>query len=329
MGLVRGVVTAGIHCDFCHKVGGAYLDPGSGSVYANAPGVESLRMLRPPAGDNIFLGPFDDIPDPDTYLPLMSRSQFCAACHQFSFWGTPIYSSYDEWLASSFAAAGITCQDCHMRPTGEAYFALPEVGGLPHPPDQIPSHLQPGAASAELLQETVTMTVDVVQLADQIRVTVTLHNYGAGHHVPTDHPGRQLILTLSAVDSGGALLPLLDGPRVPGWGGAQAGQPGTAFAKVLADVATGRSPVVSYWRPTRIVTDNRIPADATWITTWVFAAPAPDETVTVDAELRFRRLFQPEADARGWQAPDTVMEQASAVIATEPWTALHLPLLPR
>ena len=30
-----------------------------------------------------------------------------------SFWGTPIYESYDEWLASPYAAEGVTCVVCH------------------------------------------------------------------------------------------------------------------------------------------------------------------------------------------------------------------------
>ena len=45
MNAVRDEITSGIHCDFCHKVGGAYLNPASGSVYPNMPGVTSLRML--------------------------------------------------------------------------------------------------------------------------------------------------------------------------------------------------------------------------------------------------------------------------------------------
>ena len=72
------------------------------------PGTLSQRVLRPPEGDNIFFGPYDDVHDPDTFLPLISESRFCAPCHQFSFWGTPIYASFDEWAETSYAAAGTT-----------------------------------------------------------------------------------------------------------------------------------------------------------------------------------------------------------------------------
>ena len=308
MNTIRDIVTAGVHCDFCHKVGGVYLDPASGSVYPNAPGVESLRVLRPPVGEQIFLGPFDDIPDPDTYLPLAQESQFCAPCHQFSFWGTPIYESYNEWLASPYADEGITCQKCHMLPTGDAYFALPEVGGVPHPPDSIPSHLQPGASSLELLQDTVSMTLQTEQIGQQLWVTVLISNTNAGHHVPTDHPGRHLILTVTTADQDGHLLLQTNGDKVPDWGGLQAGLPGKTFAKVLRDVQTGGYPVVSYWKQTSILSDNRIPAFAADSSRYAFALPTDTALVTVQAELLFRRTYQAEMDLRGWQEADIPME---------------------
>jgi hypothetical protein len=323
----RSVITAGIHCDFCHKVGGVYLDPATGSIYPNAPGAQSQRLLRPPAGDNIFFGPYDDIPDPDTYLPLISESQYCAPCHQFSFWGTPIYESYDEWLASPYAAAGVTCQACHMPPSGDIYFALPEKGGLPHPPETIPSHLQLGASSQALLQETVTMTMTARQLGDRIYATVVISNANAGHHVPTDHPGRHLILTVHALDGQGQELRLENGPTVPDWGGAQAGLPGQIFAKVLQDVETGAFPVTSYWKQTLVLGDNRLPSMGSDTSIYAFAAPDPGRTVTVAAELRFRRLFQAEMDARGWGMPDVIMEQAEATTSINQWQTVYLPLV--
>ncbi len=321
---VRGVITAGVHCDLCHKIGGVYLDPASGSVYDNVPGIEAHRVLRPPAGDDIFFGPYDDIHDPDSFLPVMSESQYCAPCHQFSFWGTPIYESYDEWLASPYAGEGITCQDCHMPPTGDTLFALPEVGGLERQPETIPSHLDLGASSVELLQNTVAMTVSAESLAGLIRVTVTITNTGAGHHVPTDFPGRHMILTVSASDGEGRALAQRSGPTVPEWGGAQAGLPGRAFAKVLQDVVTGEAPVVSYWKQALIVSDNRIPARQADTSAYVFEAPAEGE-VEVVAELRFRRVFQELADAKQWDKPDIVMERERAEVTVAPRWHGYLP----
>jgi hypothetical protein len=326
MNVVRQQLSAGIHCDYCHKVGGVYLDPASGSVHPNTPGVSSQRVLRPPAGDNIFFGPFDDIPDPDTYLPLISQSQFCAPCHQFSFWGTPIYESFNEWLASSYAADGITCQNCHMPPNGDALFALPEVGGLPHPPDSIPSHLQVGAENDELLQNSVELTTEINQDGGNIEVSVQITNTGAGHHVPTDHPGRHLILSISLLDKHDNPLVQISGPQVPGWGGEQAGQPGKIIAKVLQDTASGDYPVVSYWKQTRIITDNRLPAGMSDLSRYNFIAPAGGEEIRLYVELRFRRLFQDTMSAKGWGNPDVIMEQSSKSIVVDPWWQYFLPL---
>ncbi len=330
MNAVRDQLTAGIHCDFCHKIGGAYLrgveragvdcvschkqggtQPQSASyeTYSNMPGVLSLRVLRPPAGDDIFFGPYPDIHDPDTYLPLMDESAFCAPCHDFSFWGTPIYTSYPEWLDSPYSdpVDGQTCQDCHMLPNGDTTFALPSQGGLSHPPESIPSHLQLGAASEGLLQNTLEL--DVVGEVDngRLEVMVSVTNSGAGHHVPTDHPGRHLLLIVSAQDASGQPLTQLSGPIIPDWGGEYVGQSGTAFAKVLRDVSTGESPVISYWTQALIESDTRIAALETESSTYVFEFDG--ESATVSVRVIFRRLFEPIADRYGWDTGDVTMEE--------------------
>jgi hypothetical protein len=329
MNTLSGVEREGVFCDFCHKIGHAYLDPATGLPYPNAPGVLSFRLYRPPADTHMFFGPFDDVTRRVSYLALEKKSQFCAPCHQFSFWGTPIYESFREWLESPYPGQGIECQTCHMVPTGVDYFVYPENGGLIRIPELIASHLQPGAADEELLQNTVAMTLTAQQMAAYIQVTVTISNTAAGHHVPTDHPGRHMILTVTASDDQGLSLPLITGPAVPDWGGAQAGQPGTAFAKVLRDVVTGQSPVVSYWKQTLIASDNRIPAMGEDTSTYTFAAPQQGALVTVSAALRFRRLFQAEMESRAWDTPDIMMEMAELHLSAVPWTRVFLPLVRR
>ena len=308
MNAIRGKVAAGIHCDYCHKIGGVYLNPATQLTYPNAPGVESQIVLRPPEGDNIFIGPYDDIHDPDTYLPEISESEFCAPCHQFSMWGTPIYQSYAEWLASPYADQNITCQDCHMPPTGDTLFATIEAGGLEHPPDTIPSHLQLGAVSEDFLQNTVEMVIDSDVSGEQLAVTVTITNTQAGHHVPTDYPGRHMILVIQAEDTNGDPLTLVSGSTVPEWGGPEARQPGKAYAKVLRDVFTGEAPVVNYWSQTQIASDNRLAAFESDTSTYTFALPTQTDPVTIHATLVLRRVFYDVAEARGWNVPDMLME---------------------
>jgi len=327
MNTIRNDLTSGIHCDFCHKVGGAYLNSATGSVYPNSPGVSSLRVLRPPEGDQIFFGPYDDIHDPDTYLPLISESQFCAACHQFSFWGIPIYESYEEWLASDYAEDGVTCQNCHMPPNGDTFFASPEIGGLEHPPEKIPSHLQLGARNIELLENTVSMNVSAKQTLNRIWVTATITNTGAGHHIPTDFPGRQMLLVVTATDSEDQPLTQLSGYTVPVWGGQQAGMAGTGFAKVLQDVETGQNPVVSYWKQTLIISDNRIPALATNVTSYSFMIPPGVKTGTITARLIFRRVFQTLAEQKEWDLADILMAERALTITFQSTHSYFLPLI--
>lgn len=145
--------------------------------------------------------------------------------------------------------------------------------------------------------------------------------------MPTDHPGRHLILTILPKDEQGQQLAQISGPRVPDWGGSQANQPGTSYAKVLRDAFTGQYPVVSYWKQTLLVEDNRIPAQSTAVSEYIFAAPGGENEVTIQSELRFRRLFQEVMDSKGWGTPDVIMEQATTTVDIEPWWDLFIPLV--
>jgi hypothetical protein len=158
---------------------------------------------------------------------------------------------------------------------------------------------------------------------------VTITNTGAGHHVPTDFPGRHMILTVSAIDGQGRDLYQQAGPIVPDWGGPQGGLPGKAFAKVLRDAQTGESPVVSYWKQALIASDNRIPAIASDTSIYTYAAPAANGTVTITAELRFRRAFQTVMDNRGWDTPDIVMEEVQITLEERRWWRALLPTVIR
>ena len=311
MNELEGVGDEGVACEYCHKIANIYLDPATGLPYENAPGVLSYALNRPPQDTHMFYGPFDDVVRRVSYLQLEKESQFCAACHQFSFWGTPIYESFREWLKSPYAEEGTHCQACHMAPTGVEYFVFPEKGGLIRDPEGIASHLQPGAADVDLLQETVELDLSADRSTDgAILVDVSIKNTEAGHHVPTDYPGRQMILIVEASDEQGRRLDLIEGPTLPDWCGTEAALPGVAYAKVLRDVETGESPVVSYWKQTLIESDNRLAAFETDRTSYSFRTNAGAGTVTLRATVLFRRLFQELAEAKAWDMPDILMEEA-------------------
>ena len=342
--LATGVETEGVFCEFCHKIGDVTLNPFTGLPYPNMPGVLSMRLYRPGPEQQLFFGNFDDVTRRVSYLPLIEQSAYCASCHFGTFWDTTIYNSFGEWLDSPYSdpqrakTAGLSssksCQNCHMPPVDYDYFAFPEKGGLIRDSSRIFSHLMPGASSADLLQNAVTMSVSARRDGEQVIVEVTLVNDLTGHHVPTDSPLRQMILLVDIRDGQDKPLVLQDGPTVPEWGGVPkdevgrlalsevegmkddgyyAGLPGKGFAKILMELWTEVSPSGAYWNPTRVVSDNRIPVFGSDCSTYVFGAPA-EGPVSIDVTLLFRRAFKQLMDQKGWDVADIVMEQQTAIV---------------
>jgi hypothetical protein len=171
------------------------------------------------------------------------------------------------------------------------------------------------------------MTVKAQQSAGVLQVTVVITNSAAGHHVPTDHPGRHMILTVRAFDGQGDDLRQITGFQVPAWGGPEAGQPGQIYAKVLRDVESGVWPVVNYWKPTHILSDNRIPALGSDTSVIAFALAEPVQDITVLATLKFRRAPWALLSAKGWADQDFTMESVSETVAAAPWWGIDLPLI--
>ena len=325
--ILTGVDAEGIPCDFCHKVWNVRLDPDTGLPYPNMPGILSYEFRRPPAGYQFFAGPFDDVaPGEDTFSPLQQQSQICAPCHFGLFWDTRIYNSFGEWLESPYSdpETGQVCQDCHMPSLGGTHFALPDKGGEVRDPSTIFSHRMPGAADVALLQNAVTLEVDAEIQNNRVVVIVTIHNDKTGHHVPTDSPLRQMILLVDVSDSQGNLLLQDEGPTIPDWGGIgdpdegyYAQMPGTAYAKILEEVWTNVSPTGAYWNPTRVLSDNRIPAMGSDTTTYIFRSQdsektselLPNQPISIQAILLFRRAFIALMEQKQWDMPDILMEE--------------------
>ncbi len=315
---LSGVEAEGMPCDFCHKVFGVRLDAATGRPFPHAPGVLSIELRRPPPGEQLFLGPYDDVaPGDDAYSALQRESAYCAPCHFGVFWDTVVYDSYGEWLESPYSdpETGRTCQDCHMPRTGATHVALPEKGGLARDPSTIFGHAMPGAADDALLRGALQMEVRATRGEETLAVTVAITNHATGHHVPTDSPLRHLLLLVEAADAEGHALRQQSGPELPAWAGTgdratghYGGLPGKAFAKVLRDVWTGMAPTGAYWNPTTVVSDNRIAAFATDESRYVFAAPRTG-SADVHVRLLFRRAFIELARQKGWELKDRLMAE--------------------
>lgn len=104
----------------------------------------------------------------------LAEPALCGRCHQFDFpgGGAPMQDTLAEWQRSPSAAAGRTCQDCHMR-AGDHHF--------------------PGGHNRALLAGSVSASVE--RIAPD-RVRVTLHGRGVGHRLPTGDPFRRFVVEL-------------------------------------------------------------------------------------------------------------------------------------
>jgi len=331
---LTGNAADGVGCDFCHKIGDVILDPDTGLPYADRPGISSMRLYRPEEGQQLFFGTFDDVTRRVTYLPLQEESAYCAPCHYGVFGGVVgdhevaggvvIYNSFGEWLESPYSdpETGQTCQDCHMPTVDYDYFVFPEQGGLRRDPDRIHDHYMPGAKDETLLQNSVTMTTTAQLEGDAVLVEVSITNDKTGHHVPTGAPLRHMILAVEATDADGNLLSLRDGPVLPDWTGNYAGQPGQYYAKILEDEWTGESPTGAYWRDIHLVEDTRLAAFETDVSRYTFALSGtvgdrPQQAVTVEARLIFRRAFQELMEQKGWDDPDILMEEETVQVTND------------
>ena len=88
---------------------------------------------------------------------------------------------------------------------------------------------------------------------------------------------------------------------------------GKVFAKVLREEWTHVEPSGAYWNPVRIVSDNRIPVDASDTTTFGFKA-GTGQPATIKAELYFRRAFRELMEQKGWTDPDILMTVSSVTL---------------
>lgn len=131
---------------------------------------------------------------PTSYSPQLRSSELCASCHQLTWEGAsqPLYDTYGEWKRSSYATAGVQCQDCHMRD-----------GKLAH---GVVSH-DSNASSARAISALIDLsTVEITRGGDPIQIAVTLQNTGAGHAFPTGSPFKGIRLEIfleGPVDSTG------------------------------------------------------------------------------------------------------------------------------
>lgn len=118
-------------------------------------------------------------------------SRFCAACHQFepdgyALNGKLLENTYEEWRSSPQAAAGQSCQSCHMPKR---------------------RHMWRGIHDKATVLSGVEITLDrIVTGGATLSARLTLSNSGVGHRFPT-YVTPRVVLEAVQLDRAGAPLP--------------------------------------------------------------------------------------------------------------------------
>lgn len=286
-----GVGTEGVGCDFCHKI--AEARPST----ADRSGIRAVELRRPPFGRQAIFGPFDDVPrGRDVFAPVFSESRYCASCHQQHAGDIAIYSEFEEWQRSPYAAAGTTCQSCHMRGDGMAT-TMSDLGPgrVGRVAARLSSHRFHDSLSPQFAADAARTEIVAHRRGEVLEVTFAIANSGGGHHLPAGSPMRHMTLVVEA-EADGRALELLEGPTLPDWSGpGLSGKPGRAYAKLLRDATGALAP---HWRATAIDNDTRIPSGAEDRTRYRFRVSG-EETVKLTARLSIRRTFAAWAEATG------------------------------
>jgi hypothetical protein len=156
--------------------------------------------------DGVIVGPFEDsvAPHPTQFDPNFRTAQLCYRCHNVvsgpaQFYNVGPCGTYAEYEGKFFMKErGMICQSCHMpeveRPVAD--------GG---PIRQGRRHLWRGGHDPEMIKKAVAIQVaaepSVAKAGEEVRLTLTLINAGAGHKLPTGDPDRHFTVEFLVEDS--------------------------------------------------------------------------------------------------------------------------------
>jgi hypothetical protein len=290
---------SGVHCDFCHKIRG----PGDGE-FGLTHGRYQLSLLRsdPADGHQLFFGPLDDVDrGEDLHSKFQRDSRLCAACHEGVVFGVPVYTTYTEWQKSPAGKAGISCQGCHMAPTGKMTNIAPGKGGMRRDPLTLGNHRFFDGSRVDMLRRSLKLEATARRSSDGVTLNITLVADGVGHRVPTGFIDRQVILTVEAF-AAAQLAELINGPMLPAVLGSESGKPGRLYAKWLTDDA-GRSPA-PFWRgDPGTLKDTRLVPGAADQQEYRF----PVATDGIRVRLVHRRFWKEVADQKSWPADEQLI----------------------
>lgn len=216
----------GVTCTVCHQI----TPEGLGTAASFTAGFRILPL------DKIF-GPHQEpfqmpMQHHTGFTPTESRhvleASLCGTCHTvvIDHGGSKMVEqgAYLEWLASSYPAAGRTCQSCHMPVLADPEYIAHRPPGGPFPPTSprtpfarhefaggnfaVPERLgHPEAAprARRQLQSSLRLSLSVAREGGALMSVVEIRNL-AGHKLPTGFPSRRLWLRFTVTDDSGRVL---------------------------------------------------------------------------------------------------------------------------
>jgi len=154
--------------------------------------VRGNRRYGPPRSDGTVPAANAQLPhDGWRATPAFEDSRFCAACHQFAAGGPglngkPFENTYEEWRASRYARAGVSCQSCHMPQRRHLWRGI-------HDPEMVRSGLTIGSAL-------------VPAAAGRVAAELSVANTGVGHDFPT-YVTPKVEVEIAQLDRHGKVIP--------------------------------------------------------------------------------------------------------------------------
>jgi hypothetical protein len=157
------VAREGITCISCHRIdrtynkvsGRLFIEKGplTNPVYGPTNDHELKRVMADTQDYQVTSDPAglgQKVHGDIIHFAPIRTSTFCGSCHDVTlFNGFRLEEAFSEYRTSPAAAAGTTCQDCHMgkvqgRPEGYEYGPAAVVAGVPTRPRRVTSHLFSG-----------------------------------------------------------------------------------------------------------------------------------------------------------------------------------------
>jgi hypothetical protein len=243
------ITREGVTCDFCHSITDVDLK------HPATPFTLTESVINRKGQSGTAHGVM--------FSNVTTSPTLCAGCHDFiNVHGVRVGATYQEWLGSQHAEAGITCATCHMNGLGEGDAKTAD-------------HSMGRNLSA--LRNAVTVTVTETQKsARRLGVTVTLASTGVGHYAPTGAANRSLALDVTTFDNHGRLIETqrrLFGKTVVDENGAPLASDGELFL-----------------HGAKVIDDTRLKPGEARSLKFVFAT-RPDDVANVEAEVFL--LYEP------------------------------------